>query len=363
MTARRISFLLAFVLLASCNGDTGEFPYEAARAELLRETVDVVIVPGYSDVHTSATTLHARAIALCDGSPDVAGVDAARLAWRALFLAWEQTSAYQFGPTRDSNLGNQLAFAPTRPESIEANIASPAAIDDAWVDSLGAAGVGVFALEYLLYADADSAAVAAALIGAPRRCDYLVALGAHAERLSARIVAEWTPYGESFATAATAGNTSFPSQLRAISVLLTQMLSSVSALKVARLGVPLGDANGGVVQPAEVRSPYAGLSNEGMLAALDGFRATWTAGADGRGLGGYLAMRNAPLADTVIAQLVRTHTALAAIPAPLESYIVRPDHALATNAQLEVRNLERTIGTDVAGSLSISLMFTDADGD
>lgn len=355
----RARALLLAMLGLGCSSGTG-FVYEPARAELLRETVDRVILPGYRAVETNATELHARTVALC-AAPDAAGVEASRAAWRDLFLAWERTEAAQFGPTRDLNLGAELAFFPTRPDTIEATIASDAPLDDASVDALGAAGLGIFALEYLLYATPDATELAGALT--PRRCDYLVAVAADAMRLSARIVVAWTPYGESLATAATAGNTTFPSQLRAISTLFTQLLASVTLIKSARLGLPLGDGAAGVPQPTEVRSRYAGLSNEGMLAELDGVRAVWTAGVDGRGLGGYLAMRNATLADTVLAQMTSTRTALASLPEPLETYVTRPEHLLATEAQLEARTLERTLGTEVSTALSISVMFTDADGD
>jgi uncharacterized protein len=359
---RLVPCLVAAIAALGCSGGTG-FVYEPARAELLRETVDVVIVPGYRAAADAATTLVTRTTELCDGTPDAAGVEAARTAWRGLFLAWERTSAFRFGPVQTLNIGDEIAFHPTRPTVIEDNVAQTVPVDDAWIETLGAAGLGIFALEYLLHEPADTAAVASALEASPRRCEYLMAAARDTARLATEAHDAWVPYGEALATAATEGNTTFPSQLRALSTLLTQIVGATTLMKSARLGVPLGDNTGGTPQPGEVRSPYAHLSNEGMLAELDGVRATWTAGVEGRGLSGYLAMRNATLAETVLAQMSATRAAIDAVPDPLESYVVMPEHPLATEAQLEVRTLERTLGTDVSVALSVSVMFTDADGD
>lgn len=360
---RALLVCIALSAAIGCSPSGTGFVYEPARAELLRETVDVVILPGYLRARDAATALHTSTVALCDGTPDAAGVEAARLAWRELFVSWERTSAFQFGPIRELNIGDELTFHPTRPTVIEANVAQTVPVTPLWIEELGAAGLGIFALEYLLYEPADAAMVADALSATPRRCEYLVATADNAVLLTTRAYDTWLPYGEALATAATEGNTTFPSQLRALSTLLTQMIGTMTVMKASRLGGPLGDGASGTPQPDEVRSIYAGLSNEGMAAELEGVRSTWTAGVEGRGFSGYLRMRDPLLADTVLAEMTSTAAAIEAIPDPLQAYVVLPEHPLATEAQMEMRTLERSLGTDVSVALSIAVMFTDADGD
>jgi hypothetical protein len=357
------AFALGAATHVGCDdGGTG-FVFEEARAELLRETVDVVILPGYQRAADAAVALRERNTELCVATPDAAGVEASRAAWATLFTSWEATTASHFGPTRDLNLANELAFYPTRPTSIENNIAATDPIDEAHIEALGAAGLGIFAIEYLLFSPADAGEVATALAESPRRCEYLVAASAHVERLTARVVLEWTPYGELFANAAMEGNTEFPSQLRAISTLLTQMINSASVMKIARLAAPLGGDVGSEGDPSVVRSLYAGMSNEGLLAQMDGLRATWTAGVEGRGLGGYLAVEHPALADTILGQMTSTRAAIDAIPDPFEDYVAMPEHPLGDAALLEVRALERSLGIDASIALSVSVMFLDSDGD
>jgi len=345
-----------------CDGGTG-FVFEEARAELLRDTVDVVILPGYQRAADAAVALRERNTELCAATPDAAAVEASRAAWGTLFTSWEASTAYQFGPTRDLNLGNELALYPTRPASIETNIAAPDPIDEAWIEERGAAGLGIFALEYLLFLPGDAEAVAVALTENPRRCEYLVAASAHTERLTARVVVEWTRYGELFANAAMEGNTMFPSQLRAVSTLMTGIISSASLMKIDRLAGPLGGDVGVVGDPTVVRSLYAGMSNEGLLAQMDGLRATWTAGVEGRGLSGYLAVEHAALAETILGEMTGSRDAIAALPDPYETYIVMPEHPLGDAALIQMRDLERILGTDASVALSVSVMFLDSDGD
>ncbi len=366
MTRRHTSLLSCVLLtaaaLAGFHGcDTPSSPpYD--RAAMLRETAEVVILPGYEAVEADAAILATQTRALC-GAPSLGTLSGARDAWRVTFLDWERTGAYQFGPTRDMNYGPEMAFWPTRPATIEANLAAADPITASWIDTLGAGGKGVFAIEYLLFAPEDNAMVLAALTDT-RRCDYLVALADHVARTSSAIVLAWSPAGGDYvgilATAGEPGNETYLAQLSAVSTVITQVLNQLEATKLAKLGVPLGHSDG-APQPDSIESPYGHASVEAMLANLEGAHAVWA--TTPHSFDGYLRSRRPDLADTILAQFDASRAALETVPEPFDTYVLGTDHIAGDAAYERLSELIRTIANEASNALAVSVMFNPNDGD
>jgi predicted lipoprotein len=329
---------------------------------MLRETAEVVILPGYETVATDANALSLATQTVCD-APSAASLSSARDAWRTTFLDWQRTLPFALGPARDMNLGPEMAFWPTRPATIEANIALPDEITPAWIDARGAGGKGLYAIEYLLYASDDDAAVLAQLEDA-RRCAYLSALADHVARTSARLVEAWSPDGGDYvgtlSTAGEPGNEVYLSQLSAVSALMTQILNQLLLTKLTKLGIPLGRIDG-LPQPGSIESLYADASVAAMLANVEGARRVWSAAP--HSLDGYVRSRRPDLADTILAQFDAATAALTALPEPFGAYVSGDDHAAGDASYERLRELERLIANDAATALAVTLMFTDTDGD
>lgn len=362
MNPRFSTLALAVVLVSASLGscDTPPAPYD--RAAMLRETAEIVILPGYEAVEADASVLASAARALC-ASPSPSTLSTAREAWRVTFLDWQRTLAYQFGPTRDQNYGPEMAFWPTRPMTIEANLAATTEITPAWVDTLGAGGKGLYAIEYMLYGTGDDAA-ALTQLQISRRCTYVAALADHVERTSTRIVDAWSPgsgdHLGALATAGEPGNEVYVAQLAAVSTVITQVLTQLRILKLTKLGIPLGNIDG-LPQPGSIETLYAEHSVEAMRANLEGARRLWSAAP--HSLDGYVRSRRPELADLVLAQFDAATAAISVLPEPFGAYVSGPDHAAGDASYERIRELERAIGNDVSTVLAVSVMFTDNDGD
>ncbi|UJR79367.1 imelysin family protein [Sandaracinus amylolyticus] len=324
------------------------------RAPVLRDSAEIVIVPGYRALAAEAVTLRESLDTLC-AAPDAESLEGARTAFRTTSRAWERTLPWAIGPIVDERIEGDIAFWPTRPTTIESSLASATTIDDAWVDGLGATAKGLPALEYLLF-ERD------AVLEDARRCAYAAALGAHLARTTQRLVAAWEGgYTESFATAGR-GSTAWRTQLDALSAMLTEMIASVQTTKMTKLGVPLGNEAGGVPQPSAVELPYAHVSIDAMIATLEGLRALWLV-EGGEGLDEWVRERDPALADRVLVEIDAAIAALRAIPEPLSTYVQSGDLTAGETAFTALRALERTLATDVSGAIALSVMFTDNDGD
>src|SRR5262245_56840623 len=140
MSSRKIVCAIAAVALAgltstwACGGNPEVAGYD--RAALLNEVANDVIVPGYSKVADDAQALHSATGALCAGASEKT-LKAARDAWSKLFLDWQRTQAYAFGPAADDHYGSEMAFWPTDSKSIETQVSGTEAIDAHAIDALG----------------------------------------------------------------------------------------------------------------------------------------------------------------------------------------------------------------------------------
>jgi predicted lipoprotein len=347
-------------------------PYD--RAALLRETTEMVILPGYADAASAASTLHTRTTALCmpvatGGTPSMADLTAARTAWREALLAWQHTSAYQMGPARDMNLGPEIASFPPITATIETNVTGTTAIDAHFVDAQGSGAKGFYAVEYLLFAypsytTANDAMTLAAL-GDARRCQYLDALADHLARITTRVSDAWSPTGGNFAAtfaeAGSSGNTAYTTQQSAIEALVTQMRDAVEHVKNERLGMPLGLRT----TTGPVESPYAGASIASAEAVIEGAHDAWTVAP--HSLDAFLRSRNVSLADRVLAQFMAGSDGLAALESPplatpFETYVSGTDHAAGQAAYMQLTLLEQMFSGEIAATLGLSIV-SSADGD
>lgn len=355
--------IAAMLAVPACDGPAYP-PYD--RGLLLRETTDMVILPGYADAATQSTALHTSVGALC-AAPSASGLTAAQTAWRSAFLAWQATAAYQLGPTRDLNLGPEVATWPTNVAGIEANVAATDTIDAHYVDAQGAGSKGFYALEYLLFAypsftTTDDAMTLAAL-GDARRCAYAVALADHVERTVARARDGWSATGGNYAATFTGGfpNATYSSEQAAVNALISQIRDAVEQTKVDRIGRPLGRT----VTTGGIESPYAHVSVASMEARIDGAHETWTMAPHSPDA--FLRTRNAMLADRLITQFGTSSSALNALESPpltpaWESYVAGTDHVAGNAAYDALGLLEQTLAGDVASTLGVSIAGA-VDGD
>lgn len=332
-------------------------PYD--RQALLSEAAEMMS-SRYADVHEASETLQTATQTLCD-APSADELAATKKAYKRVFLNWQRTLAYRLGPSDDQNFGAEMSFAPTNPDKIEANIAGDDKLTADLIESEGGATKGLFALEYLLYAQSD--ADTATVLQDKRRCDYLLLLGDHVEKTSQLLAQAWDPDGGNFEgtlkTAGSSENTTYPAELSAISALLTGLVSAIDVMKAQKLGQALGHLDDSA--PKLVESPYAHLSKDALLANMDGARELWT--GKEHNFDEYLKTRDQALAQRVVTELSAASSAIKDIPSTLAEYVAGDDLSVGEVAYTALGDLEHSLALDVSTTLAVSLGFNSNDGD
>src|SRR5262249_39767756 len=84
-------------------------------------------------------------------APNAPSLQKAQSAWKETLLAWRRTQVFAHGPVADLGFDGRIQFWPARRQSVDRVLTASRPIDDAYVQELGSAAVGLSGLEVLLF--------------------------------------------------------------------------------------------------------------------------------------------------------------------------------------------------------------------
>ncbi len=337
-----------------------------------------VILPTYDDVAARATDLRV-AIAGFVADPTDATLEPARQNWREARLPWKEAEAFAFGPVTEQRLGVALDQSPVEYAYVEAEIAGPAELNAAYVETLGANRKGFHAIEYLIFGAVPTAGgpqpteseILAAFAGdtapAVRRRTFLVALGENLELKATEIRAAWTPEAGGYATRFSKPGAvgAHPTVKAAIDTVVNETVFLSELIADAKIGKPLGLPTGGAPQPSLAESVPSDNAISDMAANIRGIRNLFLGtrdGTAGTGLSSLVAKKSASIAAATGAAIENAAATIDAIPRPYVASLVG-EPATVQAAYAAVKNLKVILATDVLGILGATLKFNDNDGD
>ncbi len=314
---------------------------------ILTDYADRVVVPTYQLLATRAQALSSAVDALAT-TPNEANLTAARQAWVAARVPWEQSEAHLFGPVSANGYDPAMDSWPVNRTDLQAVLASGNALTQAYVAALPEEQKGFHTLEYLLWGQ-DSQKPAAALTA--RELEYARALAVELVQVTGELAASWTTgvrgasaFRGVFADAGLAGNTSYPSQGAAAQEILVGMSGICDEVANGKIADPY-DAH----DPDLVESQFSFNSELDFADNLRGVLGAYTgsalaAGASGRGLAAFVAERDPALDQRLREELAAAIAAIGAIPRPFRNAITTPSAYPAIEAaQAAIRQVQDTI--------------------
>lgn len=359
---RSLLLIAALALGAAACTDSASRP-AAVRTAMLTDLADRAIAPAHRQFTADATALSAAADAL-DADPTPATLGAAQSAWITAATGFQRLAALNVPGVQFGLYHNRISTWPTRTGAIDDAVASDEALDADFVAARGSNARGLPALEYLLFADD-----AEERLTDPRRRAYVRALAADVSRQATALERDWARDGGNQLGYFVEADTEGRDLQSSVSRLVNEMAMVAEDLQYQQVGRPLGvgsrpqDATG-TPAPDAVEAPYAGVSLDLIRAELAGLRALVTGGG-GTGLDDYLAaldLDDRPLGEVVLERIDAADDAAAAIGMPLEQAVT--EHPQAVRALYDASGaLLRSVKTDLANRLGVSITFSDNDGD
>ncbi|WP_176736859.1 imelysin family protein [Oligoflexus tunisiensis] len=344
-----------FISVGACSkSDTDEEPAADPVQDkaILNTFVDDVVLDTYQDLATRSASLH-DAVTTLVATPTEENFQAARNAWAATRVPWEQSESFLFGPVDTYGYDPALDSWPLDHAGLDAAIAAYNNVD---VDTVDPSLKGFHAIEFILFGYDKGKTLAN--LTSPEK-NYLQALTANHKSVTARILQAWkegldnnTPFAISLKAAGDSGNDLYPSTAAAIEEMVEGMVGIADEVANNKIAQPFDQQD-----PNLVESQFSFNSLEDFQNNIHSIRHVWQGSKSGKAADASLSARvqalDPDLNAAVEAAIDASLAALKAIPDPFRNSIVdaaaRPK-ILA--AQLAIRELQELLDTKVRAVLA-----------
>lgn len=343
---RPVRLVLALSFVAACggsDGSTGAGGFDDA--QVISDFADHVVIPTYAALADRGADLHSAAMAL-QADPSEPNLAAARDAWAATRVPWEQSEGFLFGPVSANGYDPAIDSWPLNQNDLEAVLAGSDTLTPEFIRGLPDTQKGFHTSEYLVYGITGTKEASALT---PRELEYLVALTTDLVDITEALETSWTTapasgqsYRDVFATAGTSGNTAYPS----LSAAAQELLGGMS-------GICDEVANGKIADPYDAHDPElveSQYSENSIADFQDNLRSVENAylgrfsGAGGRSLADVVAAVDPALDTRFRAEVTAAIDAIGEIPPPFSvALATEASYPAIEAAQTAVRTVQATI--------------------
>ncbi|MHA8105190.1 imelysin family protein [Aquirufa nivalisilvae] len=341
------------------------------RKAILIHLADHVIIPSYANFKLKLDAMLAKSDAFTS-QPNTANLQAFRSAWIEAYIEWQKVELFDFGPAEKQTIRNFFNIYPANEIGIQSNIADPAANLEV---PASYAQQGFPALDFLIngVAKTDEEIVAYYLtpVEGTKRIAYIKRLTARMNSLLDKVINEWnTTYRETYVSK-TGLDISSSTSLMINGI----VLHYERFIRSGKFGIPSGAMLNGVVAPEKVEAFYKKdislvLAKTAHQAYVDFFngKAVKT-GLEGPSIKTYLDALKAKdsatgknLSEIINAQLEATKLKLDVLKPDLYEEVKTNNQAMV-NVYTEMQKTVRLLKVDMTSAMSITITYTDNDGD
>lgn len=371
-----------FILLAltavlwACggNGETTDPPApvdkDKDRQVLLTHLADNIIIPAYGNFKAKLNLMVSNADAFTT-KPDQTTLTAFRTSWVEAYTEWQKVELFDFGPAERQTLRNFFNIYPANEKAINNNIADPTANLEV---PASFAQQGFPALDYLINGlGSTDAAILAFYTSAPdaaKRIAYVKRLTSRMTTLLDKVTSEWTTYRETFTTK-TGLDIGSPTSLMVNGF----VLHYERFIRSGKFGIPSGAMLNGVVSAEKVEAFYKKdlsrtLAQTAHQAVIDFFNGkSIKTGAEGPSFKTYLNALGAKdsgtgqsLADIINSQFNVSKGKMETLKPNLYEEVKTNNQAMIA-VYTEMQKVVRMLKVDMTSAMSITITYTDNDGD
>lgn len=380
---KQLGFVGIFLgTLWACSGSSANEPTPVAptpatdqassdRQAMLTHIADHIILPSYTNFKTKLEVLAVKTNAFTT-KPDKATLGDVRQAWVDAYTEWQKVELFDIGPAEQYTLRNFFNIYPANTTGIEEYIAAGTGTFDV---PASYPKQGFPALDYLLngLGDTDDAIIAryTTAADAAKRIAYLKRLTAQMNSQFTTVYSAWnTGYRDTFinCTALNAGCSTSK-------LVNGYVLNYERYIRSGKFGIPSGAMTSGTIAPATVEAFYKKdisllLAKTAHQASVDFFNGkSVKSGQEGPGLKSYLNALGAKdgstgtrLSDLINKQFDAITQQLNTLKPSLYSEVTT-NNAAMVETYTQMQKITRMLKVDMTTAMSISITYTDNDGD
>ena len=371
-----VTFLLIVCLVLACGGNGGDpSPGDNSkdRGAILTYWADEIIIPSYTGFQSQLDVMAEKSQAFT-AAPGETSLTDFRSAWIDAYIAWQKVELFEFGPADKYTLRSFFNIYPADVNGILANVENPGVNLDL---PAAYAQQGFPAIDYLINGiGTDDATILAAYTSHPdaaKRLAYIERLVERMQQLLDNVTNEWSgAYKETFVsrTGLDIGS-SFGLVVNAFVLYYERYVRS------GKIGIPSGAAIGstGVPYPEKTEAFYHNeisrtLAKTAHAASMQFFNGhSPETNASGPSLSSYLDGLGAkdPSTSTPLSQLINDQFEVISneldqlLPSLAEQ--IETDNSQMVETYAEMQKLVRMLKVDMTSAMSVTITYTDNDGD
>ncbi len=374
------SYFLCLItgLLWACSGSNGTDPAPTNpvdqgkdRTALLTNLADNIIIPSYANFKVKFDQMKSKSDAFT-AKPSLTTLSELRTAWTEAYIEWQKVELFDFGPAEKQTLRSFYNIYPASETGIASNIADPSANLEV---PASYAQQGFPALDYLIngVGSNDTAILAyyTTATDAAKRLAYINRLTARMETLLGKVISDWNgAYRETFIT-----KTGLDIGSSTSLMVNGFVLHYERYIRSGKFGIPSGAMMNGVVAAEKVEAFYKKdisqtLAKTAHQAYVDFFNGkSVKTSAEGASFKTYLNALGAKdsstgksLADLINAQFEVNKAKIDALKPNLYEEVKTNNQAMK-DVYTEMQKAVRMLKVDMTSAMSITITYTDNDGD
>jgi predicted lipoprotein len=361
-----------FVCLYACSkkGETPDpTPQTDAKAAnrklMLVNIADNIVIPSYGKFKTKLDVMTAKSNAFT-AAPATNTLTEFRAAWVDAYIEWQKVELFDFGPGQTEAIRSYFNIYPASETGIAANINTGATAN---LDVAGAFPTQGFpALDYLLNGlGANDAAILAFYTtagDATKRIDYVKRLTQRMNTIFTKVNTDWATYRTQFVD-----RTGIDASSSTSVMTNSYILNFERYIRSGKFGIPSGAMLNGVVAANKVEAYYKkdislSLAKAATQATIDFFNGKGaTSGIEGASLKTYLtSLGNPALVQTINTQFTAINAKLTPLPENLYNQVNTNNQSMI-DVYTEMQKAVRMLKVDMTSAISITISYTDNDGD
>ncbi|MCY7359304.1 MAG: imelysin family protein [Rudanella sp.] len=342
------------------------------RKAMLANLADNIILPSYANVKTIFDAMQTKADAFA-AKPSPTSLTEFRRAWATAYIEWQKVELFDVGPAENHTLRYFFNIYPANTAGIEENIVtgSSASLD---VPS-SYPKQGFPALDYLIngLGSTDEAILTkyTTASDATKRIAYLKRITGQMNTHFTTVYSEWTGgYRDTFVNC-----TGLDAGCSTSKLVNGFVLHYERYIRSGKIGIPSGAMTNGVMAPEKVESFYKKdlsltLAKTAHQAVVDFFNGkSVKTGQEGpslktylNGLGARDSRTGTALTDIINAQMAISAAQLNALKGNLYDE-VKINNSAVVQTYTEMQKAVRMLKVDMTTAMSITITYTDNDGD
>ncbi|MEJ6982251.1 imelysin family protein [Pedobacter sp. P351] len=363
--------LLAAATFFACskkgNPEKEETGNVADRQAVLVNVTENIVIPSYNNFKTKLDLLVSKTDNFTT-TPTNASLVELRSAWVNAYIEWQKVELLEFGSADRYSLRSYFNVYPANEVTIAANIASGTANLDI---ASNFTAQGFPAMDFLIngLGNTDAAIVSfyTTDADAAKRKAYLKSIVSKMNSVFTTVHAEWNgSYKETFISKTGTDASSSTSNM-----VNGYVRSYERTIRSGKFGIPSGVMLNGTVSPQNVEAFYKKdisltLAKTAHQAAIDFFNGkSVKTGVEGPSLKTYLTALNAQttLPEEMIGQFNASTQKLNAIQTENLSSVVQTNNQQMIDVYNEMQKSVRLLKVDMTSAISITITYTDNDGD